>query len=111
MSELQEIEAELREYLEKEPNLRRDDRLAYLMSIINKRTKINKLDHLITYSDYFKILGQAKSNYVRMKLPARISFKELEANDALHIAVVESVLMYLNKNSLLKKNVNFDYTE
>lgn len=111
MSELQEIERELREYLEKEPNLKRDDRLTYLMSIVNKRTKINKLDHLINNADYFKILSQAKSNYISMKLPVRISYKELEANDALHIATVESVLMYLNKNNLLKKFVKFDYTE
>lgn len=111
MSELQEIERELREYLEKEPNLRRDDRLTYLMSIVNKRTKISKLDHLINNADYFKILSQAKNNYISMKLPVRISYKELEANDALHIATVESVLMYLNKNNLLKKFVKFDYTE
>lgn len=111
MSELQEIERELREYLQKEPNLKREDRLEYLMSIVSKRIKINKLDHLINNSDYFKILSNAKSNYINMKLPVRISSKELEANDAIHVAVVESMLAYLNKNNLLKKFVRFDYTE
>jgi hypothetical protein len=111
MSELEEIERDLREYLEKEPNLRKADKLVYLTAIFHKRLEIRKLDHVVSYADYFSILGQAKNFYIRMKLPVRISGKELEANDALHVSTLESFIGYLNRNNLLKKLIKFDYTE
>lgn len=111
MSELEEIERDLREYLTKEPNLRREDRLAYLTAIFHKRLELKKLDYVINNSDYFNILSNAKNFYIRMTLPIRITRKELQANDATHIAILESFISYLNKNQLLKKLVKFDYTE
>lgn len=111
MSELEEIERDLREYLQKEPNLRREDRLAYLTTIFHKRMELKKLEYVINHNDYFSVLGQAKNFYVKMTLPVRMSRKELLANDATHIAVLESFISYLNRNNLLKKLVKFDYTE
>lgn len=111
MSELQEIERDLREYLEKEPNLRRDDRLAYLTAIFHKRMELKKLDYVINNNDYFNILAQAKNYYVKMTLPVRLTRKEMSGNDAVHISTFEAFIGYLNKNNLLKKLVKFDYTE
>jgi len=111
MSELEEIDRALREYLEKEPNLRRDDRLAYLKAIFHKQLEIKKLNHVINYKDYLNVAGQAKSIYTTMKLPIRISRKDLEPNQVVHMATLESFILYLNRNDLLKKLVKFDYTE
>jgi CMP-N-acetylneuraminic acid synthetase len=111
MSEFESIERDLREYLEKEPNLRRADRLSYLTAIFHRYMEFNKLDHVVNSSDYTSILGHAKKYYVGLKFPVRISRKELEQNDALHICTFEAFINYLNKNNLLRKLVKFDYTE
>ena len=111
MSELQEIERDIREYIEKEPNLRREDRLSYLISIFNKRLELTKLDYVVNHHDYINILNQAKNFYIKMRLPVRLSRKELLASEAVHIAMLETFISYLNKNNILKKLVKFDFTE
>lgn len=111
MSQLEEIEKELREYIEKEPNMRRQDRVAYLIAIFNKHLEIRNLEHVVNYRDYFNILSRAKTLYTKISLPVRLSRKELEPNDSVHITTMESFVMYLNEKNLLKKLVKFDYTE
>jgi hypothetical protein len=111
MSELQELEKELREYLEKEPNLTRQDRYSYLMAIFQKHMEFKKLDHVVNYKDYFNLLSLAKNFYTKMKLPVSITRKELEPNDAVHVAMIETFIGYLNKNNLLKRNIIIDYTK
>lgn len=111
MSEPQQIEKDLREYLEKEPNLRREDRLAYLTTIFNKHLDINKLEHVVNFKDLFSIISFAKTRMGNMKLPIRISNKQLETSEATHVATIDSFISYLNKNSLLKKFVKFDHTD
>jgi hypothetical protein len=111
MSDPQELDRELREYLEKEPNLRRDDRLKYLKTLFNKHQELSALDHIVPHKDLYEIFGGAKEKYTNQKLPAMISRKRLDGNELTHIAMIESFVSYLNKNHLLKKLVKFDYTE
>lgn len=111
MSDPQQIEKDIREYLEKEPNLRKEDRLTYLTTIFNKHLDINKLEHMVNYRDFLHIISYAKSQMGNMKMPVRISNKQLEPNDAVHIALMDSFISYLNKNSLLKKFIKFDHTD
>lgn len=111
MSDPQQLDRELREYLEKEPNLRREDRLIFLRTIINKHLEFNKLEHLVNSGDLHDILSGAKSNYTNKRLPVRITRKQLDSSEATHISVLESFISYLNKMNLLKKLVKFDYTE
>jgi hypothetical protein len=111
MSDPQQLDRELREYLEKEPNLRREDRLVYLKSLMNKHLEFNKLDHIVNASDIYDIMSGAKSNYTNKRMPVRISRKQLDSAEATHISVLESFISYLNKMNLLKKLVKFDYTD
>lgn len=110
MSESQ-LESELREYLSKEPNLGRNDRFPYLMAIFQKHMEFRRLDHLLNYKDYFNILSEAKSFYTKMTLPISLTTKELEPNESLHIAIIETFIRYLNRNDLLKKQIVLDYTK
>ena len=111
MSDPQELERELREYIEKEPNLRREDRLNYLKTIYNKHMETNKLEHVVNASDLFDIISVAKTNFFNLKLPLQISTKKIEAAELTHIALMESVVSYLNKMNLLKKLVKIDYRD
>lgn len=111
MSDPQQIEKDLREYLEKEPNLSRQDRLSYLQTIFHKHLEITKLDHLITKADLFLIFSDARKHMVEMKTPVYVSKVALDQKEAVHMAIMEAFLLYLGRTKLLKKLVKFDYRQ
>lgn len=111
MSNPEQLDQELREYLEKEPNLRRDERINYLRIIVKKHLEFNTLMHVINYYDIFNIINTSKVNYANFKLPLKISKKQIDNSDVTHVAMIESVIGYLNKMNLLKKPVKFDHEE
>jgi len=111
MSDPQQIEKDIREYLEKEPNLSRADRFSYLQTIFHKHLEINKLDHVITQGDVFLILADARQQYIKLKTPVKIGRKVLDSDQAIHIAVIEAFLLYLGRTKLLRKLVKFDYRD
>jgi PhoPQ-activated pathogenicity-related protein len=111
MSDPQQIEKDLREYLEKEPNLSRQDRIVYLQTIFHKHLEINKLEHLITKQDLFLIFSEASTHYTKMKTPVFVSKKALDPHESVHMAIMESFLSYLGRTKLLRKLVKFDYRE
>src|SRR5271166_4465800 len=107
MADPRQIEQELREYIQKEPHLRREDRLKYLMTIFDKHFAINGFDHLINAHDFHEIVSTAKSGFSAMKLPVNLSRKEVDGHDLPKILMIESFVGYLNKNKLLNRLVKF----
>jgi len=110
MANPDQIEQELREYLDIEKNLRSSDRLPYLMSIINKHFAVDKIDHVIDYSDLDDIVARAKINWVNTTLPIEISRKTVDGQIVNYVLVIESLVEYLNKNKLLRRLIKFDHT-
>lgn len=110
MSDPQQIEKDIREYLEKEPNLRREDRLQYLRVLFDKHFSLNKLDHVVNYSDFQSIISGAKSAINNLNVPLTVTRKRIESYELANVAMIEAVVSYLNKNQLLKKQVKFDFT-
>lgn len=111
MSDPQQIINELREYLEKEPNLRREDRFVYLKAIFDKHMEFKKLDHMVTYKDMFNITSDAGSIFTKFVLPLKISCRRLDSGELKNIAVIEAFIGYLQRMNLLKKTVRFEYTD
>lgn len=111
MSDPQQVEKDLREYLEQESNLRREDRLKYLKAIFDKYLTLTKLDHMITRHDLLGIISGAMSSYSKLSLPVSVSNKKIDNSELTSLAMVESITGYLNKNHLLKKLVKLDYTD
>lgn len=111
MSNPDQLDRELKEYLEKEPNLRRDERVTYLRSIVNKHLELNKLEHVINSYDLTNIICFSKVEYTKLRLPMKITRRQVDNSDLPHVAMIEAVISYLNKNHLLKKLVKFDITE
>jgi hypothetical protein len=109
MSDPEIIERDLREYLDKEPNLSRADRLSFLKTIFHKHLGIDSLKHVVTYDDLFILFSEASKYLVRTKLPVQIGNKVLETNESIHLFVMEVFIHYLNRMNLLRKNVTFDY--
>ena len=111
MSDPQQLDRELREYLEKEPNLRREDRLIYLRAIFNKHLEFNKLEHVVNKGDLHEILSFAKSHFTGARIPVKVSKKQLDNGEATSVSIIEAFISYLNRMHLLKKHVKMDYTD
>lgn len=111
MSDSDQLERDLREYLEKEPNLTRQDRLSFLKATFEKHMGMTKLDHVVNYKDLFNIFSEARGHIVKNKMPVFIGKKKLETSEATHVAVMEAFILYLNRMQLAKKIIKFDYRE
>lgn len=110
MSSMDIIERELKQYLEEAQNLSRADRYIHLRAIFDKHFAMEQTSYLLTMSDLQFIISTAKQNFVQMILPATVSNKDLSANDAPHVAMVEAILSNLNKAGLLRRLVKVDIT-
>lgn len=111
MADPTEIERELREYLEKESNMRHSDKLPYLMIIINKHFGLDKIDHMVDYHDLDALINNSKVAYVDTKMPISISCRELSTTHSNYVLILEAFVGYLNKNKLIKRLIKFDHRE
>lgn len=108
MSSPEQLEQELRIYLEKEPNLRREERYNYLKTLINKHLEFNKLEHVVNSYDLHGIISVAKGNYTNFNLPLNISGRPIDSSEVRYLATIEAFISYLTRMHLLKKLVKFD---
>ncbi len=108
MSDVEQIEQDLRKYLDQESNLRSEDKLKYLMAVCSKHFTFDKLDHIINDNDIFDIISRAKSAYANTRLPMTISGKIVRGDDIGNILLIESFICYLNKMNLLSKFIKVD---
>jgi len=111
MADPAEIERELRDYLEKEDNMRHSDKLPYLMLIINKHFGLDKIDHIVDYHDLDSIISHAKSVYAQTSMPMQISKKELSPSQTNYALVLEAFVGYLNRHKLIKRLIRLNHTE
>lgn len=111
MSAKEEVEREIREFLSKHDNMIPQDRVAYLMAIFDKQLLFSQMEYQVQNFQVQNILNNAKSIMGGMTLPVIISEKEMEPGQTGQIAVVESILQFLNGNGLLKKIVKLNYSK
>lgn len=111
MSSLYQLESELREYLEKEPNLNKSDKLSYLMGIFKKHVDILKLQHVVNHFDFYNIISVANQNYSNNSAELYLSKKRIEPGNLKNVAMIQSFISYLNRNDLLKRQIAFDFTD
>src|ERR1035441_9843934 len=107
MSDKEEVNRDILEYLSKESNLSENDRLRYLRAIFEKHFAFEQLDHLLTYYDFHTIVSDAKVRYNDVK--PEISERKLSPYEVPHVALIEAVIMYLNGKGILRKFVKVDY--
>jgi hypothetical protein len=70
-----------------------------------------KSDVLVAAKDLFYIISMAKEQYHHIHGETYISHKRVEESDFKHISLANAVILWLNKNDLLKNNVRFDFTD
>ena len=70
-----------------------------------------KDDVVIKINDLFFIKSLAVQEYGNLTLPLHLSEKQVEQRDLVHVALIKSLISWLNGNNLLKKLVKFDVTD
>lgn len=111
MANMEQIESELRQYIEDAQNLSRGDRFTHLMAIFKKHFEMEKTEHQLTMGDFHDIVSYAKSQYVHTTLPMRISKREIYPSEVANVLMIEAVIAHLNKFKILKRLVKIDYTK
>lgn len=110
MSARDEMKVELAKYLAKEPNMVQSDRREYLNGVVDRFFDDRSRIHEINRIDLLQIISNGGAHIAKMRLPIQISNKDIEMNDVRHVAMVESIIGYLNKHGLLVGEVRFQYT-
>lgn len=110
MSSRDEIELELRQYLEKHDNMINQDRVKYLLSIFDKHFTFSKMEYEMQAHEVNNIISMAKSFAGKQTLPVVVSGRYLEPSAAPNVALIESTISFLNSQDLLKKIVRINYS-
>lgn len=107
MSNKEQVERDISDYLDKEQNLSENDKRKYLRALFEKHFEFEKLDYMLNYHDFFSIISNAKVNYNNVK--PEISGRQLYPSETPQAAIIEAVIMHLNGKGILKKLVKVDY--
>lgn len=101
---------EIAEYLVKEPNMMRSDRKEALERIVDREFYEREKTHVINRIDLLQMVSNGGAIIAKMKMPVCISNKQIDQTDVRHVAMIEAIIGYLNRNGLLNRPVDFDYT-
>ena len=87
--------------------------LALCLSIDTKLDNAQQVqpDSIITSKDLHNIKSLAKDEYVKLSSTLQISNKAVEQKDFVHISLTSALILWLNRNNLLKRLVKFDITD
>lgn len=66
--------------------------------------------YLINDKELQMIVSNAKDQMFHLSFPLSVSGKEVDRGELPSLAMLESILMFLNSKGLLSKLVNIDYT-
>lgn len=111
MSNKEQVLREIIQYLDKADNLHYNDKLKYLQAMFDKHFVFDKLEHVLSYNDVFKIITDAKVNYTNLKTPMKISGRDVAGPELAHVAMIQSVITNLNAFDILKRLVKFDWKD
>lgn len=109
MADLEQIEQELMNYLDLEKNISKSDRLKLLTAIFKKHEGISNMEHVVGYYDMQDMLSYAKTQFASIRIPMKISRKDVPSQEAVYVLMMESFVAYLNKNKILRRLVRFDH--
>jgi hypothetical protein len=86
-----------------------DERLYEAFKALLVGHSVYKEDHKITYDDLGWIISTAKSRYVGMSLPMKISKKLATDFMPTQVLLIEALITYLASRGLLRADVAIDY--
>jgi hypothetical protein len=107
----EEVESEIKEVLNDLDSLPAEYRSKRLMQVFDKHIMLNKAPLLITHYDIITMISQAKGNIVSLPGRIEVSNKELSMEDIRFVAILKSLIGYLNSKDALKRLPEIDITQ
>lgn len=108
MRSLQDIEADVNQFLTKVDELKNSDRKDLLMAIFQKHIVLNESELILNRHDFDVIISGASNRYVNENLPIMIGSKKLLPTEAVNLMVIESTIELLNNKGAIKRLPKFD---
>lgn len=111
MANMRDVETDLRMFLMDDRRRLHEDKMEALMGIFEKH--LGKEDEVqkFNYKDLVQMISEAKSISANSPVETRVSGELIDFPELRHLFVMEAVLMYLNRHSLLRKEIVIDYTK
>ncbi len=108
MAQMNDIEQDVLELLEKLGQLSQSEKKEALMSLFKKHLIINQGELHLSYDDFQEVVGNAKMLYSQIPFPVKMQDnrnfqKELATSEVGNYCVIESMISLLNKKEALKK--------
>lgn len=108
-----ELEVELKRFLEHIDNQSDDDRLAALKALFDKYLHLTTCDFKLDYYDFQNIINTAQSKFVNDKFPVHLGQQKKKVLDKelANLCLIEAAISYFHKNNCFKKRPIFDKRE
>ena len=108
-----ELDIDIMRFFEQIENQEPNDKIKTLRLLMDKYIHLSKSSHMMDNADLFNIISQAKSMFARKAFPVFFGERcsKVLQSDQPNLCVIESTIVYLNKNDCLKKMPKFDYRE
>ena len=108
MSELEDIERDILDFLSKVDSLKHSDRKELLTLIFKKHILTNKSDVMLSYDDFQMVVSNAKTLYTQIAFPVKLTdergnTKDVTGNEIANFCVAESMISLLNRKEALKR--------
>lgn len=108
MSFPEEIDQDIALFLSKLEELTLADKRELLRSMFKKHLVLNHGELVLTKYDFDSIVGAAKSNYSRDRIPKEIGGKTIDQGEAVNLFVIEATIGVLNQKGALNRLPKFD---
>jgi hypothetical protein len=108
VSQLEEIEQDVLEFLSKVDGLCHSDRKKILMLLFEKHLVTNKADLILSHDDFYAVLNNAKNMWTKEAFPVKLKddknvLRELSPSDVGYYCFFECVISLLNRKEALKR--------
>lgn len=112
MSLSDDLDKDILEFLSKVDNMRFEDRKELLSMIIKKHVLLSNSPIMLTYEDFIRATGMAKTSYVDTAFPIYVrdlknNPRELKLDENANFCLFESVISVLNNKEAFKKLPSF----
>jgi hypothetical protein len=109
----QQLEVEIKRFLENIENQNHSDRISTLRNMFDKYLHLSTCDHMMDRHDLTSIINSAKSSFASKTMPIHLGEKcqKVRQSDLSNLCIIEATISHLNQNNCLKKLAKFDVRE
>jgi len=107
----EDVLRDLKEALNDAEDLPREYRAERIMQVFDKHLLLNKIPLQINHYDITAMVSNAKGNMINMPSYVEISKKQVGLHEVRFVAILQSLIGYLNRKDALKRMPEIEFTK